>query len=283
MTEIEEYHRPATVEEAAAILARGPATVLAGGTDLMLQGASAPTLVNIRKVEGLDGIVLDGGEIRIGALATVTDLLADVVVAENLPPLHQAADQFASSQIRNMATVGGNICNASPAGDLPVALLALDAEVELASMPDRTLETRRLPLCDFFTGPGATRREPGELLVSVHVAVPAQGAVGGFAKFGPRPALEVAIVAVAIVGVLDGPTLNNVRVGFGAVAPTPIRGAATEAALEGQALDAQTIARAAEAARGEITPISDHRASDWYRRHLVGALTEEILSHAVQG
>ncbi len=278
MNEIEHYQAPDSIEAALRALGTGDATVLAGGTDLMVQGGFAAGLVNIRRIPELSGVSVEEGEIRLGALCTVAEMMTDPVIAEHLPILAETADQFASPQIRNMATLGGNICNASPAGDMILPLLALDAELELIGGGG----TRRLALADFFTGPGATVLEPGELLVAIRVPKPSAGHIGAFRKFGPRPALEIAIAAVAITGDLKGGTISNPRVAFGAVAPTPLRGRGTEAVLEGKKLDANIITAAGQAASAEVSPISDTRASADYRRHLVRVLAEEILSHVAQ-
>lgn len=280
---VQEYLAPTTIADAVRALRDGEATVLAGGTDLMPQMQAGRVrlrrrLVNIRHVSGLEGIARTDGAIRIGALATVAEIMANDVVRTRLPVLAEAGDHFASAQLRNAATVGGNICNASPAGDLLVPLLVADAEVELASDADGAPATRRMPLSDFFTGPGKTRRATDELLVAVHVPLPAEGFVARFVKFGTRPALDISAISIGVAGVLRDRALHGVRVAFGAVAPTPLRGRATEKALEGRALTAEAIAAAAEVARGEVTPISDVRASEWYRRELVHNLLRRVLT-----
>jgi len=285
---IERYVAPETLEEAAAILSQGGATILAGGTDLMPQVHSGKlkfksVLMNIRRVGELQGIFMQGGMIRIGALATVTDLLTSDVVREKLPALTEAADHFASDQIRNAATVGGSLCNASPAGDVAPPLLVYNAEVELVCKPDSGMKVRTLPLAEFFTGPGRTRMEPNELLAAVRVPVPKAGYVARFVKFGTRPALDIAAISIAIGGVKKGRALHEVRVALGAVAPVPLRAALTEAVLEGKALDAGLIDQVAAAARDEIKPISDVRASAWYRQELVHNIVKRMLTDVAQG
>ena len=284
--QIEAYAAPDSLAEAARLAAGGAATVLAGGTDLMPQSQSGKlrldgTLLNIRRIPELAGISRTGDTVRIGALTTVADILADPLVARHAPVLAETADCFASDQLRNMATVGGNICNASPAGDMIVPLLLLDAEIELASWSDGAVRSRTVALAAFFTGPGATVRRADEILTEMRFEVPGERFVAGFRKFGPRPALEVAMAAVGIAGNRsDDGALTGVRVAFGAVAPTPIRGRRTEEMLEGRVLDSDTIAAAARTAADEVAPISDVRASAWYRRHLVHVMTEELLSDA---
>ncbi len=278
------YAAPRTLDEAAELLRAGGVTVLAGGTDLMPQSQSGklkfkPLLMNIRRVAGLRGITEAGGVVRIGALTTITDLLQSVPVREHLAMLWQSCEHFASDQIRNAATLGGNVCNASPAGDTLVPLLALDARVVLVSKPNGALTERKLPLAQFFVAPGRTQLAPSELLAAVEVPLPPRGFAGEFFKFGTRYGLDISAISMALGGVRDGATLRNMRVAFGAVAPTPIRGPKTEAALEGRALDEAAVDAAIEAAQADIRPISDVRASDWYRRELVGNILRRMLSH----
>jgi CO/xanthine dehydrogenase FAD-binding subunit len=285
---IQEYCAPTSLADALRVLRGGDATILAGGTDLMpqTQAGRVPfrrTLINIRRIRELRGIERSHGAIRIGALTTVTEAMESDVVRSGLPILVEAGDHFASAQLRNTATIGGNICNASPAGDTLVPLLVLDAEVELASASDGASSLRRVPLEKFFAGPGKTHRAPAELLVAVHVPLPRPGFVARFVKFGTRPALDISAISIGVGGVLRKGILSGVRVAFGAVAPTPLRGRATEAALEGRPLTDETIAAAATAARGEVRPISDVRASEWYRRELVGNLTRRVLAEISEG
>ncbi|GMV46883.1 MAG: carbon-monoxide dehydrogenase medium subunit [Pseudomonadota bacterium] len=283
MNAIEQYLAPTGLEPALAALRAGDVTLLAGGTDLMPQSTSGKrplrrTLLNLRHVRELEGIVHAGDAIRIGALATVSELLRAPLVRERLPLLAEACDHFASEQIRNAATLGGNIVNASPAGDTPVPLLAYDAEVELASLDAAgAIARRRLPLAEFFVGPGRTRLAPSELLAAVVVPLPPPGQRARFCKFGTRPALDISAVSIALAAVVTAGVARGVRVAFGAVAPTPVRARRTEAALEGRALDAAAVAAAAQAAFDEVQPIDDVRASAWYRRELIRNLTRRML------
>jgi CO/xanthine dehydrogenase FAD-binding subunit len=281
---IERYAAPATIEEAVQLLSEGRATLLAGGTDLMPQTRGGvrdfqPLLLNLKRIPGLRGVSLEAGAIRVGALTTVTDLLEDPLLAAHARILPLVADRFASGQIRNSATIGGNICNASPAGDLIIPLYLLDAEVELVTWKDGALTTRLLPIIEFLTGPGQTRLESVEILTAIRFAVPATDFAGGFEKFGTRPALDISVVSVGIAGRRENGCLYDVRVALGAVAPTPLRGRLTEAAIEGQAIDDVTVERAAIAAADEIAPISDVRASAWYRIELTRTLVARLLRH----
>lgn len=288
MTEIEQYVAPSSLEQAAEYLQRsGEVTILAGGTDLMPQSQGGRLkikriLMNIHHIPELKGIAIDGGTIRIGALATITEIMQSDLVKKHLPILIEACDHFASDQIRNAATLGGNVCNASPAGDMLVPLLVLDAEVELASKPNGSLARRRMPLAEFFVGPGKTRRRPAELLVGLRIGLPSANHYARFFKFGTRPALDISTISIGIAGVLKNGALSNVRVAFGAVAPIPMRARRTEQALEGKGLDPATIEAVANVARDEVTPIDDIRATAWYRKELIHNITKRMLAHVAQ-
>jgi len=278
----EEYVAPATLAEAAQALADGQATVVAGGTDLMIQTregqrAYARRLVNIRRVAGLSGVKAEGNTVRIGALTTMTQILNEPTLAEVAPVLCQTADKFASDQIRNFATIGGNICNASPAGDCIPPLMVLDAAVELTRWNDGAAVTRSLALNEFFTGPGRTVMAVDELLSAVTFDRPSPGFTADFIKSGPRPALEISTVSAALGAVRKDGLLSNVRVALGSVGPTPLRAVQTEAFLEGKTPGPDIAARAAEIAAAEISAIDDVRASAWYRRHLVGVYIRRLL------
>ena len=282
---IARYCAPETLDEALEILRAGAVSPFAGGTDLMPQSRAgrvklAPVLMNLRRIEGLEGIAEDGGIVRIGALTTMTRLMDCALVRERLNILWQACNHFASDQLRNAGTLGGNVCNASPAGDTLVPLLVLDARVELAHKPNGRIETRKLPLAEFLRGPGRTARTPQELLTAIEIALPAEGFYGAFFKLGTRPALDISAISIGLGALRDGGRLQAVRIAFGAVAPTAIRAARAEAALEGRPLDRVAIDAAVDAADAEIHPISDVRASDWYRREMVHNMLRRMLEDA---
>ena len=287
MVDIKRYTAPTTLEEAVEILRAGNVTVLAGGTDLMPQTQAGrlqfqPVLMNVRRVPGLGGIAEQGTTLRIGALVTITELLESALVRERFNLLWQACDHFASDQIRNAATIGGNVCNASPAGDTLVPLLALNARAVLASKPNGGLQLRRVPLTEFFLGPGRSCRAPEELLTAVEVPLPPAGFAGEFYKHGTRPGLDISAISIALGARRDGSLLRDVRLAFGSVAPTPVRAPRTEAALEGRPLDAAALETATSIALEEVHPISDVRASDWYRRELIHNILKRVLTHVRQ-
>ena len=283
MEEIKTYLAPRRLDEALQAMADGDATVFCGGTDLAPQtesGARQYTakLLNIRRIEGLAGIAAQGAQVRIGAITTISEIRRNPALAEIAPVLVEAAEHFASDQIRNAASVGGNLCNASPAGDMSPPLLVLGASVELACWQGGAVQTRCVPLDQFFLSPGKTVKLPQELLTAVLFDRPAADFVGRFRKSGPRPALEISTVSVAIGARVANGRLSEVRVAMGSVAPTPLRARHVEAALEGKPLDAPTIAAAVAATVDDAKPIDDVRASAWYRGHLVRVFVEEVLN-----
>jgi xanthine dehydrogenase FAD-binding subunit len=284
MTELKHYFAPTSLDQAVERLKGGNVTILAGGTDLTPQSQAGrikfrQTLMNIRHIPQLTGITLEGSEIRIGALATITEIMEHPLVRQHLPVLIEACDHFASDQIRNAGTIGGNICNASPAGDTLVPLLVLDACVELASMPESKLYRHCMPISTFFTGPGKTRKSLCELVTGVRIPVPGAHHVSRFYKHGTRPALDISTISIGFAADRHDGVLKNVRVAFGAVAPTPLRATATESALEGRHLDAATIEAAAIAARDEVNPIDDVRATAWYRKEMIHNMTKRLLEN----
>jgi len=284
MTELKHYYAPTSLDQAVECLKDGDVTILAGGTDLTPQTQAGRikfkhTLMNIRHIPQLSGITLEGDEIRIGALTTITEIMEHPLVKQHLPALVEACDHFASDQIRNAGTIGGNICNASPAGDTLIPLLVLDARVELASMPEDKLYRHSMPLSTFFVGPGKTRKSLCELVTCVRIPVPGASHVSRFYKHGTRPALDISTISIGVAGNYRDGVLSQVRVAFGAVAPTPLRAELTEQALEGRRLDAAAIENAAAIARDEVNPINDVRASAWYRKEMIHNMTKRILEN----
>jgi CO/xanthine dehydrogenase FAD-binding subunit len=287
MSEVENYLSPHLLDDAVKAMSGAPVTIVCGGTDLAPQTESGvreytSTLMNIRRVQGLAGISVIGDQIRIGTLTTVAEIEEEPIIREFAPVLIEAADHFASDQIRNAASLGGNICNASPAGDMIIPLLVLDAAAELASWRDGGLQTRLVPLHEFFVAPGRTVRRQDELLTAVLFAKPTDGFVARFRKSGPRPALEISTVSIGIGGNLENGNFRHVRVAMGSVAPTPLRARRVEQALEGKTLDADRIKAAVAAAAEDATPIDDVRGSAWYRDHLVRVFTEEVLNDVLE-
>lgn len=287
MSEINNYLSPHSLQDAVRAMAKSDVTIFCGGTDLAPQTDAGQrdykhTLMNIRRIDGLAEIDVSAGKVRIGALTTVTGIKNDHRIKQCAPVLVAAADRFGSDQIRNAASLGGNICNASPAGDMIIPLLVLDAAAELASWHDGVVQTRLVPLSEFFSAPGATVMQENELLTSFVFDEPADAFVARFRKSGPRPALEISTVSIGVGGTIENGFFRNVRVAMGAVAPTPLRARGVESVLEGKLLDSASIEAAVAAAGEDATPIDDVRASAWYRDHLVRVFTEEVLRDVLE-
>ena len=268
---------PRDLPELFAMLGQPGAQALAGGTDLLVRlralqakGQAGPeTLVRLDALEALRGVAQQAdGTLRLGAASTHAELLAHPLVRAHLPELAAALAELGSPPIRNMGTLGGNLCTASPAGDTLPPLMALGAEVELTSASG----ARRMPLADFITGPGRTRLEPGEVLAAV-LAPPAQGfQVRRFEKVGRRSALAVAVVSLAALLKLERGRVVEARLAWGSVGPVVWRCPEAEAVLAGQRLTLSALGRAAEVVRQRVQPIDDVRASADYRRQVAGNL-----------
>ncbi len=267
-TRTESFARPESLSEALSVLAEHPgATVLAGATDVgvevNLRGARPSYVVAVDRLPELRGLATGGDTIEIGAALTLSEV--ERGLGGEVPLLDQVWPLFASPLIRNGATIGGNLGTASPIGDLPPALLALDAAVVVTGVGG----DREVPLADYFTGYRETALRPGELIRCVRIPRP-QPALAAFHKISKRTYDDISSVAVGLgLDVVDG-VVTRARIGLGGVAATPIRARATEAALEGRPWSAETVDAASEVLSGEGTPIDDHRASAAYRAAMLG-------------
>jgi xanthine dehydrogenase small subunit len=262
------FRRPANLQDALTILADHPdATVVAGSTDVgvevNLRGRRPAYVVAIDRLIELRQLEVTSDVATLGAALTLSEL--EEGLAGRIPLLDEVWPQFASRLIRNGATIGGNIGTASPIGDLPPALLALEATVVLVSLRGE----REVLLADYFAGYRETVREPDELIRAVRVPLPGSPLVA-FHKVAKRRFDDISGVAVGFaLDVADG-TVRRARIGLGGVAATPIRALATEAALEGRPWNGETVAAAAEVMAREGTPIDDMRASAAYRSAMLG-------------
>ncbi len=276
-----EYLAPGTLDEALRFLSlyKGEATVMAGGTDLVpklkARKIKAPGyVIDLKNIPGLDYIQYnERNGLRFGALVTVRAIEKSPLIKEKYPVLFEAAGSLASIQVRNRGTVAGNICNAVPSADTAPALLVLEAGLKLASPRG----ARIVKIEDFFTGPNRTVLESDEILTEIQLPVLPPGSRGRYLKLSPRRSMDLAMVGVAVVGICGYGTIKDVRIGLGAVAPTPLRAKAAEDILKGQKAGPEVIARAAETAARAARPIDDHRASAEYRREMVRVLTRRAL------
>lgn len=281
-----EYHEPATLAEASALLAElgAGANVLAGGTDLLVEIKenlrAVSHLVNIKKIEGLRERSFDRERgLRFGALVTARELETWPVLKEAYPNFANALSLLGSIQVRNRATVAGNICRASPSADTLPPLIADGATLSVyGPNGERTVKME-----DFFTGPGRTVLAAGDIVTAVSVPAPGQSSGRAYIKHGRRKAMELATVGVAVSIDREGDTCREIRIALGAVGPTPMRARKAEALLRGRLIEAGAIAEAAETAMQESTPISNVRASAAYRRDMVGVLTKRAIGLAMGG
>ena len=282
-----EYVAPQSLEEAVQALAQRPgARALAGGTDIIVQMKEAATrfpfpscLVSLDRIAELKEISFDDSEgLRIGAGATMADIAQSAVIRERFRGIAEGAGIVGSVQTMNMATLGGNLCNAAPSADTAPPLLAHEAQAVIVGPSGR----RTLTLEEFFRSPGLTALAGDELLAEVRVPSPSPNTGSAYTRHTPRKQMDIAVVGVAAVLTLDGETSRTARIALGAVAPTPIRVRVPEAVLEGQPLSDEVLARAAEAAAGAARPISDTRGSAEFRTHLVRVITERMLAEAAR-
>ena len=280
-----DYVKPKTLAEASAFMVEhdGEARLYAGGTDvliLMRSGFITPQyVVDIKEIPGLRDISFDEtAGLTIGAAATLNAVASSPIISKKFGLLAEAAETVGSYQVRNRATIGGNICNASPSADTVPALLSLGAMAWVFGGG----EEKAVPLYAFFTGPGETVLGPGDILTSIQVPLPPAGSAYRYLKLGRVRAADLALVGVAVLGFpqADNPSGYGFRIALGAVAPTPIRAPEAEAVLA-ESVGDEAIEQAALAATRTARPISDVRASAEYRSAMVRILArrgiEEVL------
>ena len=283
----EAYHCVSNIGEALALLneGQGAARVVAGGTDLIIemergQHPQLKTLIDITRVPGLDAIELDADRIVLGPLASHNHVVASRLIRERALPLAQASWEVGAPQIRNRATVAGNLITASPANDTITPLIAMDAEVTLASVAGE----RTIKLADFYSGFRQTVLRSDELLRAIRIPPMAVDQRGIFLKLGLRRAQAISVVDAAVVIRLDESGLvSEARIALGSVAPTIARAPGAEAHLTGKRLTAETIAAAAALASASVKPIDDVRGSAEYRGEMVKALVARALRRLRSG
>jgi len=279
-----EMYQPTTLQEASRLLKDKGAggRFLAGGTDLVIaikeKGLIPKYVVDLKKVPGLSGIRGKAhGSIAIGALTTMREIETDSLLNKKYPFLCQSAAEVGSIQIRNRATVGGNMANATPSADVAPSLIALNATAKIVDAGGE----RIVALEKFFRGPGQTLMNPHEILTEIIIPKTSQQLVGEYIKFSPRDMMDLAYVGVAVAyNVAADKRCIGVRIVLGAVAPTPLRARNAEALLEGHLLTEELAAKVGTEAAQESKPISDVRSSADYRRAMVGAMTKRALLNA---
>lgn len=281
-----DYFKPVGLAEALDVLdesRHARCLVYAGGTDVIPRLKARVTkppevLVDLKGIRELNFISCDDSfGLRIGALATISSVIANVSVGERYPALLQGARSIASTQIQNRGTLVGNICSAVPSADSAPALLCLGAKaVCLSKTGERTID-----LDQFFVGPNRTSLGPGEIVKELQVPPVASGTRGAYVKLSPRSRMDLAVVGVAAVVREEKGAFSAARIGLGAVAPTPMRSMRAEERLRGEAISQKTILEAAKLAAQESNPIDDHRASAAYRRMMVEVLVKRAIHQAL--
>jgi xanthine dehydrogenase FAD-binding subunit len=285
MFDISELHEPETLEEAKRILRADPALkVIAGGTDVLIRlqhgDLAGAGLLSLKNLHGLEAIRLLGdGTLSVGAMAPFTTIFHDPLVRRLAPILAEAAVSMGGPQVRNVATIGGNICNGAVSADSASTLFALDALLKL-----ETLEGERIiPMGDFYAGPGKVNLQPGELLTAVLIPREGYEGTGGhYIKYAMRKAMDIATLGVAVVCRVKEGRFLDLRIGLGVAAPVPIRCFEAEAYARGRGATLETIREIAALAVKPTRARTSWRASKEYREHLVEVLAQRALAEAVK-
>jgi carbon-monoxide dehydrogenase medium subunit len=278
------YVAPNSVEEAASLLAsETDARVFAGATDLIPQmraGRPEPgTLVDLKRIPQLVAIGRENGTWTLGAATPTADITAHEGFATAFPGLTEAAGLIGSDQIQNRASLGGNLCNASPAADTVPAMVVNDARAVVAS----SAGNRTVPVADIATGPGSTSLEAGEIVVEIQVEQPPPATGDAYLRFIPRTEMDIAVVgAAARVTVDDDGRCTAASLALGAVAPTVVRVPEAEAALVGSNFDEAVLETVAAAASAACNPIDDKRGTIAFRRQVAGVLAKRAVVKAAE-
>ena len=279
------YQAPATLADAVAMLAEqnGRARPLAGGTDLLVQMRlnlhDIDLVVDVKKIPELNALSYDSESgLTVGAAVACAEIYENAEIASDYPGLIDSTIIIGGKAIQGRATLGGNLCNASPSGDSISAMIALGATCNIAG-PDGT---RSLPMEEFCVGPGKNALEQGELLVSIHIPAPKSNSGAHYQRFTPRAEMDIAVAGVGAAVQLsdDLSEITDARLALAAVAPTPVLATAAAETLIGKAPTEEAFAAAATAAQESINPISDVRGTAAQRRHLIGVLTRRTLTKA---
>lgn len=277
-----DHLEPKTVEEACSLLSKykGKAKVIAGGTDLLPamrnREVTPAYIINVRSIPNLDYIhYTDAEGLKIGALATLYDIESSPIIREKFPMVADAASKIGTPQVRNMGTIGGNLCNAAPSADTAPPLIGLEAKAKINGPNGE----RVIALEEFFIGPGENALQADEILTEIQIPNPPPHTRGVYLKLPARTMVDLAVVGVAVVVTLDDKERSSVdaKIVLGAVAPTPVRARQAEDIIKSKAISRELIEKAAEAAAGEAKPISDLRGSASYRKEMVNTLTKRAI------
>ena len=278
------FYEAETVREATALLAGNPKLrLIAGGTDVLIKlhnGQIAEAeLLSLRKIKSLDTIrKAEDGTIVIGAMATFTKVFNDPILRKMIPILTEAAISMGGPQIRNIATIGGNVCNGATSADSAASLFALNAQLKLEDHQGGRL----VPIREFYLGPGKVALKPGEILTEILISPDNYKGFGGqYLKFAMREAMDIATLAVAVVCKLQSKTFDEIRIGLGVAGPTPLRCLDAEAYAKGKEVSVETVAEIGKLAVNSAQARTSWRASQEYREHLVEELVQRALKIAI--
>jgi len=278
------YQAPASVEEAVAILGGDDgARVLAGGTDLLVQvrgGSRRPSAwVDVKRIPDLMSLEVGASEVRIGAAVPCAEIFEHTELKRRLPGVAEAADLIGSTQIQGRATLGGNLCNASPAADTTPALIASSAICVIAGPEGE----REIPVEELATSPGETILQRGELLVAIRIPNPSPRSADAYLRLIPRSEMDIAVVGAGVaLSLAEDGSCSAARVVVGAVAPTALLVPEAAAALVGSRVDESALAAVAQAASAVARPIDDKRGTIAYRTKVVGVLAKRAAAIAAQ-
>lgn len=275
-----DYYQPQSLKQAFKLKNSIPESLyVAGGTDLMVRIKSRelhpPALVSLRSIQNLSG-VKNENLIRVGAMTILSDLIKDPILNKNFPILIESAKSLGSVQIRNVATIGGNLCNGSPAADMAPSLLVLGAKIRLQSREKK----RDVLIDEFFKGPGKTSLDCDEIVTDILLPPPEQDTKTIFLKKG-RVKMDLSIASVAVFLKIEGNTCLAARIAVGSVAPVPMRLSQLESLLKGATLSPELLSEAQQLASKSVSPITDVRATEEHRRHIVGILVKRALEKIV--
>ena len=280
-----EYVAPSTLDDAVKALSSGTVRILAGGTDLIVQARenrrNVTKMVDVKNVKETSELTLGSdGSLRVGAATACADIYENADVAKKYPALIDSASLIGGIQIQSRASLGGNLCNSSPAADSIPTMIALSATAEIAGPNGK----RSVPVEDFCTAPGRNVLAENEMLVALSFPAPAAKSGAAFERFIPRNEMDIAVVnaAASVTLSADGSKFESARIAVGAVAPTPLFVKEAGDALAGQPVNDETIAKAAAAAAAAAKPITDMRGSAAQRKHLAGVLTKRVINKAVE-
>jgi carbon-monoxide dehydrogenase medium subunit len=275
-----DYQKATSVEEAISLLQQhdGEAKLLAGGHSLIptmkLRLNSPALLIDVSKIEDLRGIREEDGHIVIGAMTTHYEIASSALLEEKIPMFSQGARAIGDIQVRNKGTIGGSLAHADPAADWPAVIVASGAKIKIHG-PDGA---RTVDAGDFFTGFYTTAVGESDVLTSIHVPIPPAGSKSTYQKF-PQPASRYALVGCAVQLTMDGDTVSDCSIGFTGVSDAAFRDSNAEAALKGKSLNDESIQAAADACAQDVDIMSDHFASEEYRKHLAGVFLRRALEN----